>query len=103
MRARCCSYRPLQSAAHHKVMGARTFWGNSATNHPGCDGIDPVKAERNNMRNALLAVAGAALMGTVLVGPACSEAGRALGGSAIAELSDAIRLDPKNAVAYGNR
>ena len=84
-------------------MCVRTFWGNSATNHPRCDGVDAVKAERNNMRNALLAVAGAALMGTVLVAPACSEVGRTLGASAIAEFSEAIRLDPKNAIAYGNR
>ena len=56
-------------------MCARTFCGNAATNHPMCDGIDPVKPERNNMRKALLAVAGAALMGTILVAPAYSEVG----------------------------
>ena len=35
------------------------------------------------MRNALLALAGAAVMGTILVGPAHSQVGRTLGVSAV--------------------
>jgi tetratricopeptide (TPR) repeat protein len=63
----------------------------------------PGEAERNNMRKALLAVAGAVLMGTVLVAPAYSEVGHALSVSAIADFSEAIRPDPRDAIAYGNR
>ena len=55
------------------------------------------------MRQALLAVAGAALIGRILVAPAYGEIGHLLSKSPIADYSEAIRLDPKNAVAYGNR
>jgi len=55
------------------------------------------------MRQALLAVAGAALIGRILVAPAYAEIGHMLSKSPIADYSEAIRLDPKNAVAYGNR
>ena len=55
------------------------------------------------MRKALLAVAGAALMGAILVAPACSEVGRTFSATAIADFSEAIRLNPKDAVAYNNR
>jgi tetratricopeptide (TPR) repeat protein len=50
------------------------------------------------MRKALLAAIGAALMGTVLAAPARGDMFKT-----IADFNEAIRLDPKNAVAYGNR
>lgn len=55
------------------------------------------------MRKALLAVAGAALTGTILVGPAYSEVGHTFGDRAIADFSEAIRLGPKNAQAFNQR
>ena len=87
------SFGPLQVGLASKAHVRSNLLEQSSHKSPMCDGIDLVKAERNKMRKALLAVAGAALMGAVLVAPACGEP--------IADYSEAIRLDPKNTIAYG--
>jgi tetratricopeptide (TPR) repeat protein len=60
-------------------------------------------SERKDMRRAWLSVAGAALMATIVVAPACGEVGQTLRAHAVDDFSEAIRRNPRDPIAYDNR